>query len=292
VWDYDRSWSIDYFKDQGDDLVIDDCHAEIAKLKKNLRTVKEMREKEVCGCLSVNAKKLKAVLIPATQEKIKAMSKFTSDTERDFKQLVYELSNEKKKFEEEVVAQLPAMFDKVVDRTECGAGPEEDKGRESFLAWERTSGEALKLVEVLAKAKDTVEDFNAREKRFKTPELSAYPALAATTEKLEPYERVWGMIRTYKTHQREWLSGSLLQLDAPAAETEVMELYKKSAKVAKLLEHTHPALARCAQQLREDTAGFRGNLPVMVALATPALQQPHAHQHWENLSEVLDHTLE
>ena len=53
---------------------------------------------------------------------------------------------------------------------------------------------------------------------------------------------------------------------------DILHALKKSAKLAKLLELTHPALSKCAQQLREDTAAFRKSLPVMVALATPALQ--------------------
>jgi dynein heavy chain len=87
--------------------------------------------------------------------------------------------------------------------------------------------------------------------------------------------------------REQWLTGPLLDVDAPAAENDVMDWYKKSAKLAKLLEPTHPGLAAVAAKLRESTGEFRKNLPVLVALATAALRQASSQPSWDRISEAL-----
>jgi dynein heavy chain len=97
------------------------------------------------------------------------------------------------------------------------------------------------------------------------------------------------MVRSFNDGKNGWLKGPLLDMDAPAAENDVMEWYKKSAKLAKLVEKDHPHLSACATQLREDTGQFRQYLPVMVALATPALKQVSgAGPHWEKVSSLME----
>ena len=65
--------------------------------------------------------------------------------------------------------------------------------------------------------------------------------------------------------------------------TDVTDWYKTAGKMAKLLADDFPEAAACAKQLREVTGDFRKNLPIMVALATPALKP----RHWEQLSDLL-----
>ena len=60
----------------------------------------------------------------------------------------------------------------------------------------------------------------------------------------------------------------------PAAEKDVMEWYKKSAKLA-FAAGADPWLSGVAGRWREDTGKpFRKNLPVMVALATALWLRP------------------
>ena len=73
---------------------------------------------------------------------------------------------------------------------------------------------------------------------------------------------------------RRWMRESI---------TNQVEVVEELFKMAKTLEGEFPGPAKCAAALREDTTQFREYLPVVNALATPALKD----RHWEALSRLL-----
>jgi dynein heavy chain len=151
-----------------------------------------------------------------------------------------------------------------------------------YDAWEESSSGVNELFDGLQAAKATVKDFNMREAVFKFPPTE-YPAIEVIEKDLDPCFKLWNMIAEFNTNQKEWMNGSFLGINAPKVESDVVEWYKSSAKMAKLLADEYPKAASCASRLREVTGDFRKYLPVMVALATPALKQ----RHWDQLSELL-----
>jgi dynein heavy chain len=157
---------------------------------------------------------------------------------------------------------------------------------DDYERWDKSSAFVIELFQNLEAAKATIADFNARERKYKV-EVSEWPTVKTMDTSLDPFYRTWHMIRSFEEGQQEWMHGSFMEINAEKAEENVMDWYKKSAKLAKLIEDEHPHLAACASRLREETGEFRKNLPIMVALATPALKQSSAHTHWERLSTVL-----
>jgi dynein heavy chain, axonemal len=110
-----------------------------------------------------------------------------------------------------------------------------------------------------------------------------YPSIENMERELDPFFRLWNMIAEFNSNQKEWFSGSFLSINAPQVEMDVVEWFKSSAKMAKTLSEDYPLASECASKLREVTGDFRKHLPVMVALATPALKQ----RHWDQLSKIL-----
>jgi dynein heavy chain len=171
-------------------------------------------------------------------------------------------------------------FDKLLER--YAEDLNKCKGFGDYDNWEESSIFVNELSDGLQAAKATVADFNAREAVFKFPPTE-YPSIDAIEKELDPCFRLWNMIAEFNSNQREWMSGSFLSIDAPKVETDVVDWFKSSAKMAKLLQDEYPRAAECAQRLREVTGDFRKHLPIMVALATPALKQ----RHWDQLSTLL-----
>jgi dynein heavy chain len=149
--------------------------------------------------------------------------------------------------------------------------------------WEDSAVTVNELYDGLQNAKRTVADFNAREAVFRFPPTE-YPQIENMERELDPFFRLWNMIAEFNSNQKEWMSGSFLAIDAPQVEMDVVEWFKSSAKMAKTLADDYPLASECAKQLREVTGDFRKHLPVLVALATPALKQ----RHWDQLSQILE----
>ena len=180
---------------------------------------------------------------------------------------------------DELAAEKEA-FDKLLEK--YGADLGRCKLFGDYDAWEESAGSVNELFDGLQAAKKKVLDFNKREAVFKFPPTE-YPVIDSIEKELEPCFKLWNMIAEFNTNQKEWMSGSFLAIDAPKVETDVVDWFKSSAKMAKLLESEYPRAAECATRLREVTGDFRKHLPVMVALATPALKQ----RHWDQLSVML-----
>jgi len=68
VWALDHSWSLSKWQDQGEELEVQDCHDEAVRLKQALKTLDEMRERMVSGCLTLSASAFKKSLYPAVRQ--------------------------------------------------------------------------------------------------------------------------------------------------------------------------------------------------------------------------------
>ncbi|CAM9201389.1 unnamed protein product, partial [Phaeothamnion confervicola] len=96
------------------------------------------------------------------------------------------------------------------------------------------------------------------------------------------------MAADFASARKEWTHGSFLQLKFVDIERDVGEWWKASYKASKALEEGNPAAAACAARLREETTAFREHLPIIQALASPALKT----RHWELLSERIGAVIE
>ncbi|KAH8086149.1 1-aminocyclopropane-1-carboxylate synthase [Aureococcus anophagefferens] len=138
------------------------------------------------------------------------------------------------------------------------------------------------LQDAITEAKNKAKDFNAREQVFGFPPTE-YAELDAIELELNPYWDLWNMISDFHTNLHEWLHGTFLDLDGAKIQREVEIWWKQSYKLKGQLEETTPGAADCAGKLREETSKFRENLPLIQALASPALKE----RHWSNLSDKI-----
>ena len=165
------------------------------------------------------------------------------------------------------------------------------KGFGDYDEWEDSSSRVNELFDSLQAAKETVADFNMREEIFKFPPTE-YPTIDVVEKELDTPFKLWNMIADFNTNEQNWMKGSFMEIDAPQVETDVTDWFKTAGKMAKLLADDFPEASSCAKKLREVTGDFRKHLPIMVALATPALKP----RHWEQLSDLLgrpaDETIE
>ena len=81
------------------------------------------------------------------------------------------------------------------------------------------------------------------------------------------------MIADFSTQEGEWTTGSFMAIDAKQVENDVTDWFKTAKKMVATFAEEYPLISDCAAKLRDTTDKFRRNLPIVVALATPALKQ-------------------
>ena len=146
--------------------------------------------------------------------------------------------------------------------------------------------EINRLQDAITEAKATAKDFNEREQVFGFPPTE-YAELRAVEDALLPFWDLWNMISDFHTNRHEWLHGAFLDLDGTKIQREVEVWWKQSYKLKSALDEKTPDAASCAAKLREETTTFRENLPLIQALASPALKE----RHWSKLSEKIGHRI-
>lgn len=116
--------------------------------------------------------------------------------------------------------------------------------------------------------------FNSREAVFNFPPTE-YSFLTKLERDFAPYYKLWTMCSEFNQSRQEWLNGSFLELKGNAIEALITEWWKTSDKLSKTLMDEAPGSAEVALTLRERTEEFKAYLPVIQALASPALQERH-----------------
>lgn len=192
--------------------------------------------------------------------------------ELDKVRMMDKLAMEKNQFEEKI-----QQFEVDVKRA---------KGYSDYANEQAYVEEINRLQDAITEAKSTAKDFNEREQVFGFPPTE-YAELDAIEAELNPFWDLWNMISDFHTNRHEWLHGAFLDLDGGKIQREVEIWWKQSYKLKAQLEELMPGSSQCAAKLREETDEFRGNLPLIRALASPALKE----RHWAKLSDKIGHRL-
>jgi dynein heavy chain, axonemal len=106
-----------------------------------------------------------------------------------------------------------------------------------------------------------------------------YSILTKLETDFAPYYILWTMSSEFNQSRQAWLIGSFLELKGDEIDALVTEWWKTSYELSKTLMEDAPGSAEVALTLRERTDEFKAYLPVIQALASPALQE----RHWEAL---------
>jgi dynein heavy chain len=145
---------------------------------------------------------------------------------------------------------------------------------------------AYDLQSNLLECRATAENFNMREKVF-GQQMTEYIRLDSMDKNFENYLKLWSMCDKFKENTSLWLSGPLLELEYADVEKDVNDWFKTSYRLNKHFMEEAPGSAEVAMALRENTAEFRKNLPVIKSLASPALRE----RHWLKLTATLNEAM-
>ncbi len=146
--------------------------------------------------------------------------------------------------------------------------------------------EAIALDADLTEAESKGEDFNRREAAFGWDPTS-YASIDGIRAEFKEFFELWTMYADFENNVEGWVSGPFLSLKATEVSEFVTMAYQKSYKLKNKLSSRAPGAADVAADLREKTAAFRKNVPLLEALGSKAL----IDRHWMMLSERLGHDL-
>ncbi|CAM9135038.1 unnamed protein product, partial [Choristocarpus tenellus] len=185
-------------------------------------------------------------------------------------------------------------FEEILERFEVDVARAKECG--DYNQMDANTDYVNSIQDAINDAKAQAEDFNSREKASYTLSFqfvfgfppTEYSVLGKVETELEQFYRLWNMVSDFHANHKEWMHGPFLELNGANIEREVTEWWKSSYRMSKTLEDEFPAAAKCAGQLREDTNAFREHLPVIQALASPALKP----RHWEQLSDKIGSVIE
>ena len=146
--------------------------------------------------------------------------------------------------------------------------------------------EAIDLDSQLTLAEQKGEDFNRREAAFGWDPTS-YASIDAIRVEFKDFYDLWTMYADFDNNVEGWVSGPFLSLNAKDVSEFVMKAFQQSYKLKNKLSSRAPGASDVAADLREKTAAFRKNVPLLEALGSKALLD----RHWAMLSERLGHDL-
>jgi hypothetical protein len=120
------------------------------------------------------------------------------------------------------------------------------------------------------------------EKAFEfTP--TEYHLLNQIQSTFDPYFRLWSIFSDFRTKREVWMTGPFMDLNSEEIERDVTDWWKTSYRMMKSLADESPAVSEVASQLREATDEFKKKVPLIQALASPALKS----RHWDALSNKI-----
>ncbi len=135
----------------------------------------------------------------------------------------------------------------------------------------------------ILEAKTQAQNFNRREKLLDLPTTN-YIALEQLEKDIEPFFNLWNTAYEFSASRKEWQYGPFLELNGTDVESDISDWWKKSSNLSRhFSEKGFPGPTSCAEKLWGEISEFREFLPIIQALASPALKL----RHWESLNNTV-----
>jgi dynein heavy chain len=160
------------------------------------------------------------------------------------------------------------------------------------LQWVMTLGdykEALKVAsridqlhQSLERSVEKVQSFTDRERLFQIAETD-YTELDMVSEEFKPFHKLWEAAIEYKGKEEEWMTGSLVKLNASEIEEFVDDQFKDAFKMIKSFEGSDNPQG-VAKAFREDIIAFKKNMPIISSLCQEAIEP----RHFAELFDAMD----
>ncbi|GFS43428.1 dynein heavy chain 7, axonemal [Trichonephila inaurata madagascariensis] len=140
---------------------------------------------------------------------------------------------------------------------------------------------ATEIQNWLTDAQYTVELFNSEEILFEW-EITNYPLCITLANDLKPYVQLYEYAVDFGRKRREWLEGTIHQVDPEVVEQEVMTLWRLLYKLEKTFSDS-PEPRKIAENVRNTVEKFKDYIPLVQTLCNPGLRD----RHWDQISEIV-----
>ena len=193
-----------------------------------------------------------------------ALSFRAQDLKNEHEKMMNDLDKERTKFEKQVKALMPRVkaFQKYGDIEQIVT----------------LCDEAVQLDEDISFAKETAQDINVREITLGLGD-TPFPPLEEAERLFSPHLRMWTTLSDFRRSKVDWLEGPFESLVAQEVSDEVQNTFDVAFKLRKDLS-TFNGPATVATALFEEVKTFQSDVPLIVALASPALR----HRHWVDIA--------
>jgi len=142
----------------------------------------------------------------------------------------------------------------------------------------------------LTLAETTIEEIHAKEEQigWEPTEFEAYHEAMTL---IEPYEKLWNLVRDSQKAMHSWFKNPLFSgdIDPMSVENECNAMWRIAFKLKAGFEQSnHPKPANVASKIKADLDGFKDKIPLLHALCNPGLRE----RHWKEISNIIGFTLD
>ena len=138
-----------------------------------------------------------------------------------------------------------------------------------------------KLMSRLDSIGEKIRTFN-REEELMGWQATSVPALQDAIDKLLPYQNLYQIITDFQYANKGWMDGSLLALNAEAAEESVTNMWRSLYTLGMTFD-TNPTVAGLVSFIQAEIERFKVHLPLIRIACNPGLRD----RHWSAISDVV-----
>ncbi|KAL4086285.1 hypothetical protein PRIC1_014412 [Phytophthora ramorum] len=144
----------------------------------------------------------------------------------------------------------------------------------------------VNIEQKIAKADEDAKLFNSRESLF-AQEITDYDEIQKIRRDFEPYSLLWKTANNWLREHKKWMDGAFLDINGEEIETFVEGNWASIQKALKQFEKLNvKGCSSIAATIKDDIAGFRPHVPLILSMRNPGMQE----RHWSQINQEIGTT--